>query len=127
MFNKVHKLTVAVPIPNSIPPDAVVKKLQEHTSLLDLQPLVHSYNQIPHESLAEKVKNDIEHFSGHLSRAKIIAYDVVERIHIVPGVGQWATKDVRFPGRFQNLPNGRQNICERAGRCHCLWRVQSGV
>lgn len=67
---------------------------------------MYDYGQVPHESLPEKVKNDIEHFSTHLSRSEIIAYDVVEKIHLIPGLGQWASKDVRFHVRFQNLPNG---------------------
>lgn len=107
MFNKTHRCTVAVHIPNSIPPDAVVQALHKHTPLLDLLPIVDSYTEIPIASLPERVQNDVEHFAQHLSRSEIVAYDIIDKIHLVPGVtSTWATKVVRYSGRFQDLPNG---------------------
>jgi hypothetical protein len=107
MFTKTHRLLVGVPIPPSLPPDAVVQALHQPKNLLELQPMMDSYNPIPTESLPEKIRNDTDHFAQHLSRSPITAFDIAEKIQMIPGVNSaWAIKIVRFPGRFQNLPNG---------------------
>jgi len=115
MFNKVHRFTVVVPIPNSIPPDAVVKTLHAHSPLLAIQPLMHSWYQIPYDTLPEKVRDDSEHFATRIRNADVVAYEIVETIALIPGVGSWATKDIKFPGRFQNLPNGVKTSANAPG------------
>jgi len=106
MFNKVYSFRASVPIPNSIPPDIVVRALQKPENLLDLGSLLYTYNQIPTESLPEKVRNDTAHFSRFASTSPVIAYEVTDTIQMIPGAGPWATKFIKFFARFQNMPNG---------------------
>jgi len=106
MFSKVYKLTTSVPIPISIPPENVVQALQQPENLIELGSLLHTYKQIPTESLPEKVHNDTEYFYAFDSSTPITAYEITELIPIIPGAGSWATKYIKFFARFQNLPDG---------------------
>jgi len=76
---------------------------------------MHSWYQIPYDSLPEKVREDSEHFATRLSNANVVAYEIVETIALIPGVGSWATMDIKFPGRFQNLPNGVKTSANAPG------------
>ncbi len=106
MFSKVYRITASVRIPSSIPPESVVQALQQPENLLDLGSLLHTYKQIPTDSLPEKIHNDSAFFSALDNPAPIVAYEITDMIPIIPGAGSWGTKHIKFFARFQNTHDG---------------------
>ncbi|ETN45312.1 uncharacterized protein HMPREF1541_09143 [Cyphellophora europaea CBS 101466] len=88
--------TQVTPIPSHIPRQLGIDMLHSHGELIELNPLVLSYNQIkpPRDAPAD------EYFSTW--------YEITERIQIIPGTGKLGSGKISFRGVYHDMPWGLQ-------------------
>ena len=90
-----------VPIPASLSPAKVIAALQTCLALITPNPYLDRYERRPVEH--EEVVNDP--FFRHDGRNPE-GFVVYDRVPIIPGVGDWATKIVVIPCIFQSFESG---------------------
>ncbi|KAK1448429.1 hypothetical protein CCUS01_11650 [Colletotrichum cuscutae] len=99
-------LTIRIPLPSILPPEAVIETLQSQSPVIRHQPLVTRYEKVP-VPLASVVSD--AHFLEDGSR--LACYKVYEKVTVVPGV----KKEISFPAVLQNIPNGLRSRAEAPG------------
>lgn len=92
------------PIPAAIPPAKVIAALQTCEALITPNPYLERFDRrtVPPEETA----NDTFFNPSNGGSSSLQGYTVYERIPIIPGVGQWATKQVVIPCIFQTINPG---------------------
>jgi len=101
-----------VPIPASLPPDAVIAALKSYEPLIKPNPYVDRYDRRTVEP--GEVENDPFFRADGQNVQAFVVYD---RVPIIPGVGSWATKEVAIPCIFQSFDHG----------VRCCAHAQGGV
>ncbi|KAK0620938.1 hypothetical protein B0T14DRAFT_497361 [Immersiella caudata] len=101
-----------VPLPAHVPPDAAIALLQTYRPLIEANPHLVSYERRS-VGIHEVVDDPFFRDDGQ----RLQAFNVYQRITIIPGVGSWATKDVVVTGVFQSVKNG----------CRCRADASGGV
>ncbi|EXF84343.1 hypothetical protein CFIO01_08827 [Colletotrichum fioriniae PJ7] len=101
-----HNLTIRIPLPSILPPEAVIETLQSQSPVIRHQPLVTRYEKVP-VPLASVISD--AHFLEDGSR--LACYKVYEKVTVVPGV----KKEISFPAVLQNIPNGLRSRAEAPG------------
>ncbi|KAL2262071.1 hypothetical protein VTK26DRAFT_2533 [Humicola hyalothermophila] len=95
-----------VPIPASLPPAKVIATLQTCEPLITTNPYLERFERRPVP--AGETANDpfFTPANGGSSVGELQGFMVYERVPIIPGVGQWATKLVTIPCVFQTFDHG---------------------
>ncbi|KAL2177004.1 uncharacterized protein P884DRAFT_224216 [Thermothelomyces heterothallicus CBS 202.75] len=101
-----------VPIPASLPPDAVLAALRAYEPIIKPNPYLDRYER---RSLEAGEEENDPFFRADGQNAQ--AFVVHERVPIIPGVGSWATKQVAIPCVFQSFEHG----------VRCCAHAQGGV
>ncbi|RDW60536.1 hypothetical protein BP6252_11919 [Coleophoma cylindrospora] len=95
-----HTLSVSCPIPSTLTPTDIIAALHNHTNLVTLQPLVVSYDEV---TSTHEYEPD-PYFDP--SSSPIRAYEIVESVIVIPGVGNWGRYPVKVICQFQNTEDG---------------------
>ena len=106
-----HHLHVAASIPDDLTPDDIIAALHDHTNALTLQSLTTGHVKAP-ETLRETLKDT--YWLPH-DQYPIETYHVTEVITFIPGVGDWAKKNITFPSCFQDTPKGLKTRADASG------------
>jgi hypothetical protein len=101
-----------VPLPAHVPRDSAIALLQTYRPLIEANPHLVSYERRS-VGIHEVVDDPFFRDDGQ----RLQAFNVYQRITIIPGVGSWATKDVVVTGVFQSVKNG----------CRCRADASGGV
>lgn len=106
-----HNLHVAAPIPPHLSPDAVIAALHDHNTALTLQALT-----CGHEKAASNHPGTLKDTYWYPpDQYPITTYNVTECITILPGVGDWGKKYIKFPSCFQDTKHGIKTRADASG------------
>ncbi|KAM7189525.1 hypothetical protein V8F33_010003 [Rhypophila sp. PSN 637] len=94
-------IVTRVALPAFLDPQAMLDMLQTYEPLIKASPYLKNYERRSVE--VEELVDDT--FFSEDGR-KIQAFVVYDRVPIIPGVGNWATKGVKIPCVFQSFHNG---------------------
>jgi hypothetical protein len=106
-----HYLHTASAIPAHIPPSVVIAALHDHNTALSLQALTQGHSKLP--STDANTLKDTYWYPTDLN--PVASYLVTEVITILPGVGEWGKKYLKFPSCFQDTPTGVRTRADAGG------------
>ncbi|KAI8930787.1 hypothetical protein NX059_011812 [Plenodomus lindquistii] len=106
-----HNLHVAAPIPPHLSPSAVIAALHDHNTALTLQALTCGHEKAP-STHAGTLKDT---YWYPPDQYPITTYHVTECITLMPGVGEWGKKYIKFPSCFQDTKHGIKTRADASG------------
>lgn len=106
-----HNLHVAASIPAHISPETVIAALHDHNTALTLQALTTGHEKAP--STDPTTLKDTYWYPP--DQYPITTYHVNECITVLPGVGEWGKKYIKFPSCFQDTKHGIKTRADASG------------
>lgn len=106
-----HNLHVGAPIPAHIPPEEIIAALHDHQTALTLQALTTSNAK----ALSTNPLTLKDTYWYPPDQYPITTYNVTECIVLIPGVGEWGKKYIKFPSCFQNTKHGIKTRADASG------------
>lgn len=96
-------------IPSYLTPDDVIRAVHDHKNLMYSQPLVTGVRSVSPDEVTFNWfgRAEEEHFDG--DNTNIHHYEVSEVITFIPGIGDYGKKQLTFPARFRDQPNGTKS------------------
>ncbi|KAF2816882.1 uncharacterized protein BDZ99DRAFT_456687 [Mytilinidion resinicola] len=126
MSRSSHTLHVAALIPANISPSDIIATLHNHTNCLTVQSLTCGHQEVPAH---DDVQSD-PYFAPTSSAppAPLKSYEVTEVVTIVPGIGDWGKKTIKFFSHFQDTATGLRTRADASMGVvlHAEYRVQPG-
>jgi hypothetical protein len=95
-LKKTFYQTTYTAIPSHIPRQLGIDLLQNHSEIIELNPLV-----IGHQAIKAPPKAPADEYYSTW-------YDIQQRIQLIPGTGKVGASKISFHGVFHDLPNGLQ-------------------
>jgi hypothetical protein len=95
-LKKTFYQTTYTAIPSHIPRQLAIDLLQNHSEIIELNPLV-----IGHQAIKAPPKAPADEYYSTW-------YDIQQRIQLIPGTGKVGASKISFHGVFHDLPNGLQ-------------------
>jgi len=120
-----HTLHVAALIPAAISPSEIIANLHNHNNCLTVQSLTCGHQEIAPD---ETVLADPYFAPTSSAPSPLRTYEVTEVVTIIPGIGDYGKKTIKFFSHFQDTATGVRTRADASMGIvlHAEYRVQPG-